>query len=99
MNIGVAKRAKGNSKGALEEYVEACRIRACTGTLETSSGAQLLNCVGAVKCDCGDLAGALDAYSEARRIRERTGTLETTDGALLLRNIEVTQRRLAPVRT
>ncbi|CAE7768536.1 rrp5 [Symbiodinium sp. KB8] len=75
-----------------QSYEATRRAHEQMGTLETSTGIQLLESIGAVRWSAGDATGAADALQEALRIRRVNRSIESAEGAMLLRNLGIILR-------
>ncbi|CAE7206488.1 unnamed protein product, partial [Symbiodinium microadriaticum] len=63
-----------------QSYEATRRAHEQMGTLETSTGIQLLESIGAVRWSAGDATGAADALQEALRIRRVNRSIESAEG-------------------
>ncbi|CAE7909103.1 unnamed protein product [Symbiodinium necroappetens] len=75
-----------------QSYEATRRAHEQMGTLETATGIQLLESIGAVRWSAGDATGAADALQEALRIRRVNRSIESAEGAMLLRNLGIILR-------
>ena len=74
-----------DEQGALEEYIEAKRIRVATGTLQTPGGTALANSMGSLKGKMGDIEGCVRESKEAVRMWIATSTLQTADAVVVVK--------------
>lgn len=70
-NIGAAKAAQGDLKGALEALTEGLVVHRCLDTVATLEGAQLLGRTGCVRHHLGSVGAKLLFYSSGRSGRAR----------------------------
>ena len=78
MNIGAVKGKQGDLNGAMEQYMEAKRVRTATGTLETPEGAMLLMNDWSAKSALRVIWTARwRSIWRPKRVFTATGTLET----------------------
>jgi len=75
-----------------QSYEDTRRAHEQMGTLETATGIQLLESIGAMRWSAGDATGAADALQEALRIRRVNRSIESAEGAMLLRNLGIILR-------